>query len=163
MTRVGIGYDVHRLVEGRPLSLGGVNIPFPKGLLGWSDGDVLIHAIIDALLGAAALGDIGTHFPSDDPAYKGIPSLELLRQAGKMLGEHGWQVGNIDATIIAEEPKLSPFFDKMRENIAQALNVDKACIGLKAKTSEGLGFLGRGEAIAAYAVALVERKDDHRK
>ncbi len=160
MTRVGIGYDVHRLVEGHPLSLGGVKIPFEKGLLGWSDGDALIHAIIDALLGAAALGDIGSHFPPTDPAYKGIPSLELLRRVGELLESRGWAIGNIDATIIAEEPKLSPFFEGMRENIAQALNIDKACIGLKAKTSEGLDSLGRGEGIAAYAVALVERRDE---
>lgn len=157
MSRVGIGYDIHRLVKGRPLVLGGVKIPFEKGLLGWSDGDALVHAISDALLGAAALGDIGSHFPPDDPKYKGISSIELLQQVGDMLRSQGWCIGNIDATIIAEEPKLSPFFEGMRRNIAQALQVDEICIGLKAKTGEGLDSLGRGEGIAAYAVALVER------
>jgi 2-C-methyl-D-erythritol 2,4-cyclodiphosphate synthase len=137
--------------------LGGVKIPFEKGLLGWSDGDALVHAISDALLGAAALGDIGSHFPPDDPKYKGISSIELLQQVGDMLRSQGWCIGNIDATIIAEEPKLSPFFEGMRRNIAQALQVDEICIGLKAKTGEGLDSLGRGEGIAAYAVALVER------
>jgi 2-C-methyl-D-erythritol 2,4-cyclodiphosphate synthase len=137
--------------------LGGVKIPFEKGLLGWSDGDALVHAISDALLGAAALGDIGSHFPPDDPKYKGISSIELLQQVGDMLRSQGWRIGNIDATIIAEEPKLSPFFEGMRRNIAQALQVDEICIGLKAKTGEGLDSLGRGEGIAAYAVALVER------
>jgi 2-C-methyl-D-erythritol 2,4-cyclodiphosphate synthase len=160
---VGIGYDVHRLVEGRSLSLGGVEVPFEKGLLGWSDGDVLIHAIIDALLGATALGDIGSHFPPSEPAYKDISSLELLRRVGELLDSRGWAIGNIDATIIAEEPKLSPFFDKMRNNIAQGLNIDKACIGLKAKTSEGLDSLGHGEGIAAYAVASVEWRLNLRK
>jgi 2-C-methyl-D-erythritol 2,4-cyclodiphosphate synthase len=154
---VGIGYDVHRLAPGHGLVLGGVEVPFEKGLLGWSDGDVLIHAIIDALLGAAALGDIGSHFPPGEPAYKDISSIELLHRVMKMLISQGWAIGNIDATIIAEEPKLSPFFEGMKENIAQALNIDKACIGLKAKTNEGLGFVGRGEAIAAYAVALLEK------
>jgi 2-C-methyl-D-erythritol 2,4-cyclodiphosphate synthase len=152
-----MGYDIHRLIEGRPLVLGGVGVPFEKGLLGWSDGDVLLHAISDALLGAAALGDIGTHFPPNDPKYEGISSIELLQRVGNMLKSQGWHIGNIDATVIAEKPKLTPFFEKMRENIAEALNIDRACIGLKAKTSEGLDSLGRGEGIAAYAVALVER------
>jgi 2-C-methyl-D-erythritol 2,4-cyclodiphosphate synthase len=135
-----------------------VEIPFERGLLGWSDGDVLLHAIVDALLGAAALGDIGTHFPPGDPAYEGISSIELLRRVGEMLKNRGWAIGNIDCLIIAEEPKLSPFFDLMCCNIAQALSVNKECIGLKAKTNEGLGFIGQGEAIAAYAVALVEKR-----
>jgi 2-C-methyl-D-erythritol 2,4-cyclodiphosphate synthase len=152
-----MGYDIHRLIEGRPLVLGGVAVPFEKGLLGWSDGDVLLHAISDALLGATTLGDIGSHFPPDDPKYENISSMELLQRVGNMLKLHGWHIGNIDATVIAEEPKLSPFFEKMRRNIAQVLQVDENYVGLKAKTNEGLGSLGRGEAIAAYAVALVER------
>ena len=160
MIRVGIGYDVHRLAPERVLVLGGVEIPFPKGLLGWSDGDALVHAIIDALLGASALGDIGAHFPPGDPRYKNISSIELLRQVRDMLQERGWRIGNIDATIIAEEPKLSPFIEMMRRNIAQALLVDENCIGTKAKTNEGLGYLGQAEGIAAYAVALVEREDE---
>lgn len=159
MTRVGIGYDVHRLASGHRLILGGIEIPFQKGLVGWSDADVLVHAIIDALLGAAASGDIGTHFPPDDPTYKDISSIELLRRVRDMLQAQGWRIGNIDAITIAEEPKLSPFFDLMRHNIAQALLMDENCIGIKAKTNEGLGFIGRGEGIAAYAVASVERHE----
>lgn len=159
MTRVGIGYDVHRLASGHRLILGGIEIPFQKGLLGWSDGDALVHAIIDALLGATASGDIGTHFPPDDPTYKDISSMELLSRVRDMLYAQGWRIGNIDATIIAEEPKLSPFFERMRESIANALNIDRGLIGIKAKTNEGLGFLGRGEGIAAYAVALVDRHE----
>ena len=158
MTRIGIGYDVHRLASGHRLILGGIEVPFEKGLLGWSDGDVLVHAIIDALLGAAASGDIGTHFPPGDPAYKDISSIELLSLVRDMLYAQGWRIGNIDATIIAEEPKLSPFFEGMRRNIAQALLMDENCIGIKAKTNEGLGFLGQGKGIAAYAVALVEEE-----
>ena len=157
MSRVGIGYDVHRLISGRRLILGGVEVPFGKGLSGWSDADVLLHAVIDALLGATASGDIGIHFPPDDPAYKDISSIELLRQVGNKLHSQGWHIGNIDATIIAEEPKLSPFFEAMRYNIARALAMDENCIGLKAKTNEGLDSLGKGEGIAAYAVALVEK------
>ncbi len=155
--RVGIGYDVHRLTEGRKLILGGVEIPFEKGLLGWSDGDVATHAIIDALLGAAALGDIGTHFPSDDTQYKDISSLILLQSTGEMLEENGWQVGNIDITIVAQKPKLAPFFEKMRQQIAKTLSVSESQIGIKAKTTDGLGFTGAGEGIAAYAVALIEK------
>jgi 2-C-methyl-D-erythritol 2,4-cyclodiphosphate synthase len=156
--RVGIGYDVHPLVEGRRLILGGVEIPFERGLAGHSDGDVLVHAIMDALLGAAALGDIGTHFPSTEPKYKDISSIVLLRQIAGSLQTQGWQVGNIDATIVAEHPRLSPFVDQMRERICETLGVGREQIGVKATTTEGLGFAGRGEGIAAYAIALVERK-----
>jgi 2-C-methyl-D-erythritol 2,4-cyclodiphosphate synthase len=160
LTRVGIGYDVHRLVPERRLVLGGVEVPYEKGLLGWSDGDVLVHAIIDALLGAAASGDIGTHFPPHDPAYEGISSIELLRRVADMLESQGWRIGNIDATIIAEEPRLFPFFDKMRDNIAATLALDKSYVGIKAKTNEGLGFIGQGEGIVACAVASLERADE---
>lgn len=160
MIRVGIGYDVHRLVPGRPLVLGGMEITFRKGLLGWSDGDVLVHAIIDALLGAAASGDIGTHFPAGDPAYKDISSMELLRRVKEMLESQGWRVGNIDAIIIAEAPKLSPFFERMAANIATVLNIDNGAVSIKAKTNEGLGFIGKGEGIAAYAVAAVKKADE---
>lgn len=160
MIRVGIGYDVHRLVAERRLVLGGIEVPSDKGLLGWSDGDVLVHAIIDALLGAAALGDIGSHFPPNDPAYEGISSIELLSRVGDMVKSQGWRIGNIDATIVAESPRLSPFFEKMRDNIAEALALDKSYAGIKAKTNEGLGFIGQGEGIAAYAVASVEKADE---
>lgn len=160
MIRVGIGYDVHRLVAERRLVLGGIEVPSEKGLLGWSDGDVLVHAIIDALLGAAALGDIGSHFPPNDPAYEGISSIELLSRVGDMVKSQGWRIGNIDATIVAESPRLSPFFEKMRDNIAEALALDKSYVGIKAKTNEGLGFIGQGEGIAAYAVASVEKADE---
>jgi 2-C-methyl-D-erythritol 4-phosphate cytidylyltransferase/2-C-methyl-D-erythritol 2,4-cyclodiphosphate synthase len=153
--RVGIGYDVHRLVEGRGLVLGGVEVPFGKGLLGWSDADVAIHAVIDALLGAAALGDIGTYFPSEDPLYEDISSLVLLQQTRELLVDHGWHIGNIDVTIVAQEPKLAPFIDRMRGRIAEALSVSEDQIGIKAKTADGLGFVGKGEGMAAYAVALV--------
>lgn len=160
MIRVGIGYDVHRLVAERRLVLGGIEVPSEKGLLGWSDGDVLVHAIIDALLGAAALGDIGSHFPPNDPAYEGISSIELLSRVGDMVKSQGWRIGNIDATIVAQSPRLSPFFEKMRDNIAEALALDKSYAGIKAKTNEGLGFIGQGEGIAAYAVASVEKADE---
>ncbi len=156
--RVGIGYDVHRLVEGRRLVLGGVEVPFGKGLLGWSDADVAIHAIIDALLGAATLGDIGTYFPSTDPQYRGTSSLVLLRQTRELLVDHGWHIGNIDVTIAAQEPRLAPFIDGMRRRIAEVLSVSEDQIGIKAKTTDGLGFVGRGEGMAAYAVALVSRQ-----
>jgi len=156
--RVGIGYDVHPLVEGRRLVLGGVVIPFEKGLSGHSDADVLVHAIIDALLGAASLGDIGTHFPPTDPKYKDISSLTLLRQIGTLLKAEGWQVGNIDATIVAEQPKLSPFIPQMQQWISETLGISKEQVGVKSTTSKGLGFLGKGEGIAAHAVALVERR-----
>ncbi|MCL0050342.1 2-C-methyl-D-erythritol 4-phosphate cytidylyltransferase [Dehalococcoidia bacterium] len=156
--RVGIGYDVHRLEEGRRLVLGGVEVPFDKGLLGWSDADVAIHAIIDALLGAAALGDIGAYFPSDDPQYRGISSLVLLRQTGKLLQQHGWQAGNIDVTIVAQGPRLAPFISRMKTRIAEALSIDETRVGIKAKTADGMGFVGMGEGMAAYAVALLDTK-----
>ncbi|MBE0415793.1 MAG: 2-C-methyl-D-erythritol 2,4-cyclodiphosphate synthase [Dehalococcoidia bacterium] len=156
--RIGIGYDVHPLVEGRPLVLGGVKVPFGRGLWGHSDADVLVHAIIDALLGAAALRDIGTHFPDTDPQYKGISSILLLKRVNAMLQELGFKVENIDATVLAEEPKLAPFIDEMRCNIGDALGIMIEQVSVKAKTSASLGFLGRGEGIAAHAVALIERQ-----
>ena len=140
--RIGIGYDVHRLTEGRKLVLGGVEIPFDKGLVGWSDADVAIHAIIDALLGAAALGDIGTHFPSGDSEYKDISSLILLQQTARLLEEQDWQIGNIDVTIVAQEPRLAPFIGEMRKQIIRTLSIDESQIGIKAKTAAGLGFIG---------------------
>ncbi len=154
--RIGIGYDAHRLARGRPLVLGGVEIPFEQGLEGWSDADVVVHAIIDALLGAAALGDIGTHFPTNDPAYEGISSIVLLSRTRNLLKEQGWRISNIDATIIAERPLIHPFVDQMRQNISQALSISKSQVGIKATTTEGLGFTGREEGIAAYSVALLE-------
>jgi 2-C-methyl-D-erythritol 2,4-cyclodiphosphate synthase len=155
--RVGIGYDVHPLVRGRRLVLGGIAIPFEKGLDGHSDADVLVHAIIDALLGAAGLGDIGTHFPSSEPKYKDISSITLLRQVGSLLQTHSWQVGNIDATIVAEQPRLSAFIPQMQRRISEALGIGPEQVGVKSTTSKGLGFLGKGEGIAAHAVALVEK------
>ena len=154
--RIGIGYDAHRLARGRPLVLGGVEIPFEQGLEGWSDADVVVHAIIDALLGAAALGDIGIHFPTNDPAYEGISSIVLLSRTRNLLKEQGWRISNIDATIIAERPLIHPFVDQMRQNISQALSISKSQVGIKATTTEGLGFTGREEGIAAYSVALLE-------
>jgi len=154
--RVGIGYDVHRLVRGRRLVLGGVEIPFDRGLEGWSDADAVVHAIIDALLGAAALGDIGTHFPPGDPAYRDISSIVLLSRAGDLLRAQGWRVRNIDATVIAERPLIHPFGEQMRQNVSQALSIAASQVSIKGKTTEGLGFTGREEGIAAIAVALVE-------
>ena len=154
--RVGIGYDVHPLVPGRKLVLGGIDIPFEKGLSGWSDADALTHAIIDALLGAAALGDIGSHFPPGEPQYKDISSLVLLEKAKEKLAVNGWQVVNIDATILAESPKLRDFIDPMRQQLSQALGISISQVSVKASTSDGLGSVGRGEGIAAYAVALIE-------
>jgi len=154
--RIGIGYDAHRLARGRSLVLGGVEIPFEQGLEGWSDADVVVHAIIDALLGAAALGDIGTHFPTNDPAYEGISSIVLLSRTRNLLKEQGWRISNIDATIIAERPLIHPFVDQMRQNISQALSISKSQVGIKATTTEGLGFTGREEGIATYSVALLE-------
>lgn len=154
--RVGMGYDVHRLTEGRDLILGGVKIPFEKGLLGHSDADVLLHAIMDALLGASALGDIGKHFPDTDPAYRGISSLELLKRVAKLLSEKRFRVQNIDATIIAQAPKMRPYIDSMRQNIAGALQIDWDRVNVKATTEEGLGFTGNGEGICAQAVCLLE-------
>ncbi len=153
--RVGTGFDVHQLVEGRDLIVGGVNIPYDRGLLGHSDADVLLHAIADALLGAAALGDIGKHFPDNDPAYRGADSRILLRSVVSRVREAGWQVGNIDATIIAQAPKMAPHIETMRINIASDCGVPQDCIGVKATTTEKLGFTGRGEGIAAQAVALL--------
>jgi len=154
--RVGIGYDVHPLVPGRRLVLGGVDVPFDKGLGGWSDADVLTHAIIDALLGAAALGDIGSHFPPGEPEYRDISSLALLKRVTDELAENGWQVDNIDATIVAEQPKLGDFISKMRQQLSQTLGIALSQVSVKASTSEQLGFVGRGEGMAAYAVALIE-------
>ena len=157
--RVGIGFDAHSLAEGRPLVLGGVDIQSDKGLLGWSDADVLVHAVIDALLGAASLGDIGTYFPPDNPAYEGISSILLLSHTNDMLTREGWRVGNIDATIVAERPLLHPFVDQMRQNISEALSVGRSQVGVKATTTERMGFCGREEGIAAYAVALLVEHD----
>lgn len=153
--RVGMGYDVHRLVEGRELIVGGVRIPYEKGLLGHSDADVLLHAVSDALLGAAALGDIGKHFPDSDPAYKGISSMVLLKRVGELLRQEGFLVENLDATIIAQAPKMRPYIDTMRENIAGALELDVSCVNVKATTEEGLGFTGAGEGISAQAVCML--------
>ncbi len=154
--RIGHGYDVHRLVEGRKLILGGVNIPYEKGLLGHSDADVLTHAVMDALLGAAALGDIGKHFPDSDPAYKGADSLALAREVAKLLKAKNYRVGNVDATILAQAPKLAPHIPQMRENLALALGIPTDAVSVKATTEEGLGFTGTGEGIAAHAVCLIE-------
>jgi 2-C-methyl-D-erythritol 2,4-cyclodiphosphate synthase len=155
--RVGTGYDVHPLAAGRKLVLGGVEIFFHKGLDGWSDADVLLHAVMDALLGAAALGDIGTHFPPGDPQYKNLSSLILLGKVKKLLDAAGWKVGNIDATIIAEQPRLKDHLPRMAQNIARELEIAPNCISIKAGTNEGMGFVGEGKGIAAQAVALVEK------
>ncbi len=157
MSRVGTGYDVHRLTEGRKLILGGVEIPFGKGLLGHSDADVLVHAIMDALLGAAALGDIGLHFPDNDPAYEGADSLVLLRKVGGILTNHGYYIENVDSTVIAQAPKLRPYIEEMRENIASRLKIPKDRVSVKATTEERLGFTGSGEGIAAQAVCSLSR------
>lgn len=153
--RVGMGYDVHKLTEGRALILGGVEIPYEKGLLGHSDADVLLHAIMDALLGAAALGDIGQHFPDTDPAYKGISSIRLLEHVGALLEEADYVIGNIDAVIIAQRPKMAPHIPAMRKNAAEALKISVAQINIKATTEEGLGFTGTGEGISAQAVCAL--------
>lgn len=154
--RVGMGYDVHRLVEGRKLILGGVDIPYEKGLLGHSDADVLIHAIMDALLGAAALGDIGKHFPDTDERYKGISSVKLLEHVGALLEEKNFIIENIDATIIAQRPKMLPHMENMKKNIAGALKLDLDRLNIKATTEEGLGFTGNGEGISAQAICLLQ-------
>ncbi len=154
--RIGIGYDVHLLTPGRRLVLGGVDIPFDKGLDGWSDADVLIHAIIDALLGAAGLGDIGSHFPPGEPEYKDISSLVLLKRVRDKLTEKDWIIGNVDATIVAEQPKLRDFIDRIRVQLSQTLAIAPDQVSVKASTSSQLGFTGRGEGIAAWAVALIE-------
>ena len=160
--KVGMGYDVHRLVEGREFILGGVKIPYKKGLLGHSDADVLIHAIMDALLGAVSLGDIGRHFPDTDPQYKGISSILLLQRVGAILKEKMYWVGNIDATILAQKPKLASYMEQMEKNIADALQIDPNQVNIKATTEEGLGFTGSGEGISAYAVVLLETVENYR-
>lgn len=156
--RIGMGYDVHKLVENRDLILGGVNIPYEKGLLGHSDADVLLHAIMDSLLGASALGDIGKHFPDTDPKYKGISSISLLKEVGKLLKENNFEIGNIDSTIIAQKPKMAPHILKMRENIADALNISIDQINVKATTEEGLGFTGEGLGISSQSICLLTEK-----
>ena len=155
--RVGLGYDVHKLVEGRELIIGGVNIPHTLGLLGHSDADVLLHAIMDSLLGAAALGDIGKHFPDTDPAYKGASSVKLLEYVGTLIKENGYVIENIDATIIAQKPKMRPYIPKMEENIAKALNLEVSQINVKATTEEGLGFTGTEAGISSQAICCLGR------
>ena len=159
--RIGQGYDVHRLVEGRKLIIGGVDIPYEKGLLGHSDADVLLHAVMDALLGAAALGDIGQHFPDSDERYKGISSIALLKEVGNILQENGYMIENIDSTVIAQRPKLLPYRPQMAENIAAALGIEKEQVSVKATTEEGLGFTGTGEGISAQAIALLSSVADY--
>lgn len=156
--RIGHGYDVHKLVEGRKLILGGVDIPYEKGLLGHSDADVLVHALMDALLGAAALGDLGKLFPDNDDRFLGADSLKLLKEVCRVIDEYGYKLGNADCTVIAQRPKLAPHINKMRENIAAAMNVDTDLISVKATTEEKLGFTGEGLGIAAHAVVLIEKK-----
>lgn len=154
--RIGMGYDVHRLVENRKLIIGGVEIPYEKGLLGHSDADVLIHAVMDALLGAAGLDDIGRHFPDTDERYRGISSIKLLEHVAELLEDHGYTIGNIDATVIAQKPKMRPYIDIMKHNMATALNISMDHINVKATTEEGLGFTGEGLGIAAQAICLLE-------
>ena len=156
--RIGHGYDVHRLIEGRKLILGGVDIPFEKGLLGHSDADVLLHAIMDAILGALALGDIGKHFPDNSEAYKDISSMHLLTRVNELIKTKNAEVVNLDATLLVQKPKIAPYIDRMRENIAFALGINKERVSVKATTEEGLGFTGNGEGIAAHSVALLELK-----
>lgn len=158
--RIGHGYDVHRLVEGRKLILGGVDIPWEKGLLGHSDADVLVHAVMDALTGAARLGDIGKLFPDTDPRYAGISSLKLLAEVGRLLGEKGFAVVNIDAVLLAQAPKVGPYRPQMAANIAAALGIDPEQVNVKATTEEGLGFTGDGSGMAAHAVALLEKLNE---
>jgi 2-C-methyl-D-erythritol 2,4-cyclodiphosphate synthase len=158
--RVGHGFDAHRLVEGRPFVLGGITIPFERGPLGHSDGDALAHAISDALLGACALGDLGGHFPDSDPQWKGADSMRLLAAVHELIVRHGWSIGNIDATVVVQAPRLAPHIDDMRDRIAETLEIDVARISVKAKTSEGMGYTGDGSGIAAYAVALVTSSRD---
>lgn len=158
--RIGMGYDVHRLVPDRKLIMGGVEIPYEKGLLGHSDADVLLHAVMDALLGAAALGDIGKHFPDTDPAYKGISSMKLLAHVGELLVKNRFLIENIDATIIAQAPKMRPHIDRMRANIAAALQIETEQVSVKATTEEGLGFTGTGEGISAQAICLLTSPQD---
>lgn len=155
--RIGFGYDVHRLVQGRPLILGGLTIPFGKGLLGHSDADVLTHAVMDAILGALGKGDIGRHFPDSDPMYKGANSLALLKEVVEILHQEGFTVNNLDATIVAQEPKLTTYLEEMGKQLSHVLGVDPVSVNVKATTSEGLGFCGRGEGLAAYAVVTLKR------
>lgn len=155
--RVGIGYDVHQLVEGRPLILGGIPIEHPKGLLGHSDADILTHTLIDALLGAAGLGSIGTHFPDTDPRYKGISSLELLSHVHALIQKEGYSIGNMDATIVAQKPKLAPHIPAMKKNLAEQLGISETSLNIKATTSEWMGFVGREEGMACHAVALIHK------
>jgi len=155
--RIGFGYDVHKLVEGRALVVGGEEIPHTRGLLGWSDGDVLLHAVIDALIGAIGEGDIGRHFPPGDEKFKGISSLKLLSSVKKLLRERGFIISNIDSTIVAEEPRFAPYIEKIKRNIADTLGIKKEKVNVKAKTEEGLGFTGAREGISAYAVCLVQQ------
>ena len=156
--RIGFGYDVHKLVKGRKLILGGVTIKHAKGLLGWSDADVLAHAIIDAIIGAMGEGDIGKHFPPGDPKYKGIPSLKLLGFVTELLRERGFAIANIDSTIVAEEPRFAPYISKMQSNIAKTLDIESSLVNVKAKTEEGLGFTGMKQGISAYAVCLIHKE-----
>ncbi len=156
--RIGHGYDVHKFVQGRKLILGGVDIPCDEGLLGHSDADVLFHAVSDAMLGAAALGDIGKHFPDTDPRFSGMDSGIILKSATALLFEHGYRVVNIDSTVIAQRPKLSPYIEQMRRNIAEYVGIDNDCVSVKATTEEGLGFTGRCQGMAAHAVCLIERR-----
>ena len=156
--RIGIGYDIHRLVEDRPLILGGIEIPFFKGLLGYSDGDVVMHAVSDAMLGALSLGDIGVHFPNTDPEYKDISSNNILKSVAAMIAEKNYAVNNVDTMILAEEPKVYPFRDKMVDALAAALGIPKERINIKATTNEGVGSIGKGDAIAAFAVVTLEEK-----
>jgi 2-C-methyl-D-erythritol 2,4-cyclodiphosphate synthase len=158
--RIGIGYDIHPLVKGKKLVIGGVEIPFKKGLSGWSDADVLTHAIIDALLGAAAMGDIGSYFPPGEPQYKDISSLTLLETTRDKLKENGWQIVNVDATVVAEEPKLAGFIEQMRQNLSQTLGVSLSQVSVKASTANEMGCVGRGRGIEAQAVALVKGSKD---
>jgi len=155
---IGFGFDVHRLIEGRPLIIGGVRVPFKKGLLGHSDGDVLIHAIIDAILGAMGVGDIGQYFPDSDQSLKGVSSLKMLSEVKEMMKRNGFVLVHLDATVVAQAPTLNPFFKKMKEKISYILDVKIESVNLKAKTTEGLGYIGRGEGIAAYAVIILVRK-----
>jgi 2-C-methyl-D-erythritol 2,4-cyclodiphosphate synthase len=156
--RIGIGYDVHPLAEGSPLILGGVEIKYNRVLVGWSDADVLLHSIMDALLGAAGLSDIGTYFPPSDPEYENASSIMMLQRVREMLDKDNWIIVNVDSTIVAEEPKLAPYIDQIKQRLSKYLDIDILQIGVKATTTEGLGYTGRGEAIAAYAVALIDNK-----
>ncbi|MEO8288224.1 MAG: 2-C-methyl-D-erythritol 2,4-cyclodiphosphate synthase [Chloroflexota bacterium] len=155
--RAGFGYDVHRLVEGRPLILGGVEVPFEKGLDGYSDADVLLHAVIDAIVGAAGMGDIGTHFPSSDPTLEGISSVAMLEKVAGLVGEAGWRVENVDGTIVAQRPRLSPHTGRMKTAIAAALGIEEERVNVKSKTTDGLGFTGTGEGMAAYCAVMLGR------